>query len=500
MNLRLSKQALILPLIILIALVLRLWKWPDYLVFDHEKTRDLLDSLIIYKDLNITLLGPTTEIDGVFHGPLYYYLVGFFYFIFGGDPKAGSIISFGFNILGILTLYFIGKDLFGKRVGLIASFLYAVSFESVSYAFWLSNPGPSIPLIFLMFYFFYKFLTRPTKKLSPYLALSLFCYGLTIQFQVLNFVFAIPLFILFLLSKKHLPSLKTLFVGLIAFLVSISTFIIYELKYNFLMIKGIFGKVFIPMFSGGGEAQTASHPALEYFPRFLNLSNMVFFPVQYWVGAVIFIIILGTCFYQFKKSREFRWIFILVWIFSTFPVFFIPSRISSGYSAFIGVAGALILVAAFLLNSILNKNKIIFTAILLVFAAANVYAVNNYLTNYQIRLFDYFQNLTLKNNFDLIDYSYNDAAGSQFKTDTVTSPLFISKTWDYLYDWRGKTKFGTTPKREGQPLIGYLILEPYAPVAFKEKAIEKANREGDLVDEKKFGEVTIQKRILKYND
>lgn len=112
-------------------------------------------------------------------------------------------------------------------------------------------------------------------------------------------------------------------------------------------------------------------------------------------------------------------------------------------------------------------------------------------------MFDYFQGLYIKTNLELVDYAFDDSAGAQFKTDTVTSPLFISKTWDYLFDWRGKTHFNRVPQREGKPVIGYLILEPYAPEAFKETAIKKADTEGQLIDTKQFGQVTIQKRLLK---
>ncbi len=492
---RLNKEVLILSIIIILALALRLWKWPDYLEIDHEKTRDLIDSMSIYQDKDITLLGPTTEIDGVFHGPLYYYIAGFFYFLTSGDPRAGSIVSFGFNIFGIITLFLIGKDLFSRKIGLIAAFLYAVSFESISYSYWLSNPGPAIPLIFLMFYFFYKFLLSGHKKFNIFLPLALFCYGLTIQFQVLHVVFIVPLIVLYLFSKKPIPSLKTFLVSVFAFLVSISSFLIYELKYNFLVSKNIINHVILPLFlREGGD----SHASFEYFPRILDFSKMVFFPISYWVGVAALLIVLGTVIYQIIKTRNFLWTFLLVWIFSTFPIFFIPSRISSGYSAFIGVGGALILVFAFLLNWLFSKSKAAVFVCLAVILAVNIYAVNVYLTNPQLRLFDYFQGLFLKTNLELIDYSYNDSGSNQFKTDTVTSPLFISKTWDYLYDWRGRTKHNRVPKREGQPVIGYLILEPYAPVMFKEIAQKKADLEGTLVDTKQFGQVVIEKRILKY--
>ncbi len=162
---------ILLFLILGLGLYLRFRHWPDYLTFDYEKARDLIASMKIFMDKKLTLIGPVSEVEGIFHGPLYYYLVGFFYYIFKGDPRAGSIISFLFNLSSIYMLFHIGKNLFNTKVGLISAFIYAVSFEAISYAYWLSNPGPSIPFLFLMFYFFYKFCTKSEK----YLILSLFC-------------------------------------------------------------------------------------------------------------------------------------------------------------------------------------------------------------------------------------------------------------------------------------------------------------------------------------
>jgi hypothetical protein len=55
----------------LFGLAIRLWKWPDYLNFDFEKARDLIDSMKIYSNRKLTLIGPTTEVEGIFHGPLF---------------------------------------------------------------------------------------------------------------------------------------------------------------------------------------------------------------------------------------------------------------------------------------------------------------------------------------------------------------------------------------------------------------------------------------------
>jgi len=100
---------ILLSLILGLGLYLRLRHWPDFLTFDYEKARDLIASMKIFTEKKLTLIGPVSEVEGIFHGPLYYYLVGFFYYIFKGDPRAGSIVAFFFNLSSIYILFYIGK-------------------------------------------------------------------------------------------------------------------------------------------------------------------------------------------------------------------------------------------------------------------------------------------------------------------------------------------------------------------------------------------------------
>ena len=52
----LHKEKILLILIIVLSLALRLWKYPDYLVFDYEKARDLIASLSIIQDKKLSLI------------------------------------------------------------------------------------------------------------------------------------------------------------------------------------------------------------------------------------------------------------------------------------------------------------------------------------------------------------------------------------------------------------------------------------------------------------
>jgi hypothetical protein len=128
---------------------------------------------------------------------------------------------------------------------------------------------------------------------------------------------------------------------------------------------------------------------------------------------------------------------------------------------------------------------------------SNLYAISFYLTNPQKRLFDNFQGSFLKTDLALIDYAYGAAEGQKFRVDTVTSPLLVSKLWDYLFQWRGHNKFNTTPGLGDEAQIQFLILEPFVDEHWKKDAIIKADQKGKSVEERYFGQFFIQKRILK---
>jgi len=491
--------------IFLFALALRLWKWPGYLNFDFEKARDLIDSMNIFLNHKLTLLGPTTEVEGIFHGPLYYYLLGLVGFLTKGAPWAGSIVSFGFNFFGIFVIYYIAKEIFNKKVGLLAAFLYALSFESVSYAYWLSNPGPAVPFIFLMFFFFYKFLT---EKQGKYLVLSLFCLGLTIQFQVLNVIFFPALLVLYLLSSRPRINFKWTIFSLTSFLLPVSSYLLFDLRHNFLMTRNFINKMLLPQL--GGESHVwlilKDYPLrfFGYFATVLLPASLVGGPTQKWTGFFLGLLILLTIIFIIRKKNlpvgrqgNFLWKFLLVWLFSTLPVFFLASRMVESSAAFIGVAGTVVIVFAYFVNWLWFKSKILVGLFLALILASNLYAVNNYLTNPQKRLFDNFEGLFLKTDLELVDYSYNEAKGEKFRVDTVTSPLLVSKLWDYLYEWRGKTKFNSLPIRGDEAKIKFLIIEPFVDESWKKDAIIKADQRGRLVDSRYFGQIFIQKRILK---
>src|SRR3989338_4356043 len=108
-----ARQYLILA-ILLIAAFLRLYKISDYMTFLGDEGRD---ALVVYNILHgkLTLLGPTASVGGFFMGPIYYYFMTPFLWLFNYNSLGSSI---GVALIGIATvflLYKIALTLFNKR-------------------------------------------------------------------------------------------------------------------------------------------------------------------------------------------------------------------------------------------------------------------------------------------------------------------------------------------------------------------------------------------------
>lgn len=95
--------------------------------------------------------------------PLHYWFLHYWIKFFGLSETILRLSSILFSLLTIIALYFLGKILFNKTVGLMASFLLAVS----SFQLFLSSDARMYPMFLLLSilscYFFWQLLNGPRK-------------------------------------------------------------------------------------------------------------------------------------------------------------------------------------------------------------------------------------------------------------------------------------------------------------------------------------------------
>ena len=260
---------IILIFILAIASFYRFYHIMDYMTFLGDEGRDVL---IVYKILHgdLTLLGPTASVGGFFLGPIYYYFMAPFLWLFNYNPVGPAIMVALFGIATVWLIYKVGKEFFGSSVGLIAAGLYAISPLVVTYSksSWNPNLMPFFSLLTL--YLIYKALQKNNIKL---LLISGFLFGITMQLHYLALFLGVIISIYILIYKftyskndffrKSIGQYVYIFLG---FIVGWVPFLAFEVRHGFLNIISIFNFIFHSGDTGGSG-------------RFFEIINNVFFRV-----------------------------------------------------------------------------------------------------------------------------------------------------------------------------------------------------------------------------
>lgn len=170
--------------------------WRDF-VFVYDQGRDaLVASRILHG--NLTLIGPTTGLFGVFLGPFYYYVLAPLYWIGRGNPIVPAYLFVFLSALTTIPIFFLTRKIAGKKAGALAVVFYSLSFVQWQYARWLSNPN-ALPFIsLLMFWSVLK--AFETKKWIWFGAVGLLL-GVCLQLEAANAFFLLPTLIVVLVAE-----------------------------------------------------------------------------------------------------------------------------------------------------------------------------------------------------------------------------------------------------------------------------------------------------------
>lgn len=219
-------------ILVLIALMLAMssYLWNGDVLVHTDVARDLLVVREMVENKQITLIGPRSSIPGVFHGALWYYVYLIPFVLTHGNPLLMGWFWWAMVIFAsLLFLYF--AYLLTKR--LTVSLLIVICFVLLEFP---SAAGPTNIFFanlfaFVPFIFWWLWYQKTNLKLAIVGWLTM---GLIAQFQM---AFAVPLalswgfvFLWKVIKEKKWQQLVTpLF-----FLLPFSTFVLFELRHNFL--------------------------------------------------------------------------------------------------------------------------------------------------------------------------------------------------------------------------------------------------------------------------
>lgn len=484
-------------LLFCLAFFLRSYALYRDIVFAYDQGRDAWEVQKILQG-NLTLIGPTTGLSGVFLGPFWFYLLTPLYFFGQGNPMVPAYFFVGLHAASAILLYNLTKKVGGVWAGAIASILFVVSFSNILFSRWLSNPTP-LPFFSLVLY---TLLLRAIEKKSTLWALcSGVVLGLCLQLEAANavwFLLTVPIVTIWLrrdelfgkrsTKKTRIAFLLFLLSGGFGLGLTLLPQLAFELRHGFLSFTAL----------KTSFATTHETTILKNLPIRLSLLFELYarglFPrVQqlFWVVLIAGTFLLYVLRSKLVSSKAF-------WVLAAW--FFVPLLFHTIYTGnhgnfwdyyiiaqhvpFYALIGSVCAVAVHF-KTRYRILGIAFTLVVVLSAVGlNLYKWTDFIVPYQDRF-------SLSLQIDAANFMIDDAGGKPFGV-WVYTPSAQDESHRYVFSYVGK-KRGVYPQEhvEQQPRI-YLVVED-DPTFAKRRAewILEKNQFGDVVFAKKFGAVSV---------
>lgn len=183
--------------------------------FTGDEARDLLQAKNIIERGILPTLGPKIYRGQGHLGPAYAYLVAIPLWLSAYDPTGAVELVLLLDVVAIVVMYLLGRELFGSLAGLVAAGLYAVSFTMVFYARWCWHPS-LVPLLTLLLFYSLIQLLKGRAAFLPIVALS---QGLLLQLHLSTAVLLVPVALALWRSRRSLGRWNVVVSALVLFVV-----------------------------------------------------------------------------------------------------------------------------------------------------------------------------------------------------------------------------------------------------------------------------------------
>ncbi|MBI3379783.1 glycosyltransferase family 39 protein [Candidatus Gottesmanbacteria bacterium] len=253
---------ILLTVILLTGAFFRFFRINEYMTFLGDEGRDVLVVKRMLVDHKFTLLGPITSVGSMYMGPIYYYFMAPFLWLWHFDPVGPAIMVGLFSVGTIFVIYRLGSDFFHPAVGLTSSFLYAVSPLMITSgrSSWNPNVVPFFSVVLI-----YSLFQVITRKKYRWFILTGLALGVLLQLHYVTFLF-LPIILVSLAMLRFKIPLVNYFMAVVALIISYSPFLLFELRHEFVNTQAVIRFVI--------QQNTSSQGSI--IVQFFNVVNDVF--------------------------------------------------------------------------------------------------------------------------------------------------------------------------------------------------------------------------------
>ncbi len=406
-------------------------------IFHMDNARDMVDireMVVLHK---WRLIGPTSGIEGVFTGPLWYYIAAVPFVISGGDPLASIYLQIffwavgGFFLLQIVKRWGVGATLAVGGIWAASNLIILNSQHSLS-------PNPIILLMPLFIYLLEKYLTQGK------IWLNILCWlmaGLFFQLEMAWGIF-MPLVVIILSGwARKDKAVKDIILGILVFGATLLPQVVFDLRHQLLMTHSLLAYV----------TQSANHGGTAFGTKILGILNLYWgiyqglFMNSRWLvfGSLAVLLFLVTTLLKRRDLPKDKVVVIslMIVLVPLMGYLLLPIKVMMWHAQ--AGAGAVLILLGCGLGKVGRFGKLGAIGVLAASFAVVIYSAYNLQVSYLNRGSSTNPSL-LKNEISAIDYVYNQAEGKGFRVYTYM-PSIIDYPYQYLIWWYGLKTYGYLP-------------------------------------------------------
>ncbi|VVA43426.1 conserved membrane hypothetical protein [Candidatus Roizmanbacteria bacterium] len=415
--------------------------------YTYDQGRDFLKAQQIVRDLNPTLIGPTSGIPGLFHGVWWYYFLAIPYIIFSGLPIGFSIFIFINSLLQLIFFSYFLKKEFGWLTALIFALFVTGSSYFITMSFFVISSVFTFPFILLFLYSAYLFLKTENKKYFFWLFLWI---GFILEAELPSGLFT---GIAFILTLLFLGKIKLLFSkdgfkkACLGFIIPLVPRLLFEVIKGFPQSKTVL-KFFLNL-----EFHSPK-PFIEIFRDRLSLFNNYLvssfpFDNSFVVYGIFILSIVGIFIAYIKSNKKIKNFFIfpplMIVLFFLLSILYKDNFWSNYYE---GIGYYFILTIAFGFYGFSKlENKLIKNLPWLIFVILLLFNLSKFSKEIKNNVV---VNDGLRKQLITVDRIYEINKGKNDFCVRIYTPPVIPYTYNYLFDYYHNFK------NKVRPMVNYV--------------------------------------------
>lgn len=478
-------------------------------LFGLDHGRDYLAAYNIVENRKLTLIGAeagsgVAGINGIFHGPGYFYLISLAYVLFGGNPMGAEVFMVVFGMLAVLFASKFGYDLGGKIGSLVVTFFVVVSPLIVSQSRFIWSSHPITIFVFLALYFVYKIPSNP-RVFAP---IALFLSGFTYHSQL---GVAVPLTVSVMLAIPlvyRITDWRVYVYGLFAVAAAYFPMAMFELRHNFMAVRSAISYVTVGSSSGVNTPMfdpiRLSNHKFDYWNNFYNTFTYEFGWISWATQLLVLklvmpVIALGALLVKDVPTRRFLYFILLMTVTTWVGFLFLNNTVWDyylthtrlGYILFFTIA----IVSLYRQMQRTIYLKAAFGICLVFLSTVAVGSVFRQYVSYTIDIQDTNVIDKVQAKKAIIDSMYKDADGKPFSVFIFVPPIY-TYAYDYLFLTYGKKTYGYVPGTQKHG-VAYLLIEPDNGQPWRQKGwLETVVQGGETAWKKTlYNGVILEKRV-----